>query len=308
MLLLVFLVFIAPYLISLDPDSAEPPHHDLVSQYGRFLDIDGMAIYVEERNAGSSQQVIVLLHGFGGSTFSWRENVPIFAAQGYRVVSLDLKGFGLSHKDAESDYSHRAQADLVAEVLAQLDVHQACFMGHSMGTSVMIHFAHSHPDKVLGLISVSGAISLDRRSEYPAGLLRSRLLRRPAEIVLTRYISKQRVKRMLESAYHTDMVTAEVLDGYYDRIVTGRWAASLMAMTRDMPKNTITFALEDLAFPALILWGEHDTWVTRADIDRWKDRIPEAEFCVIPDTGHMLMEERPELFNDMVLAFLESHA
>jgi pimeloyl-ACP methyl ester carboxylesterase len=91
-LLLILLVFIVPYLISLDPDNTQPPHHDLVSQYGRFLDIDGMAIYVEERNAGSSQQAIVFLHGFGGSTFSWRENAPCFAAQGYRVVSLDLKG------------------------------------------------------------------------------------------------------------------------------------------------------------------------------------------------------------------------
>jgi pimeloyl-ACP methyl ester carboxylesterase len=196
----------------------------------------------------------------------------------------------------------------VAEVLAELGVGQAYLVGHSMGASVMVHFAHAYPEKVLGLVSVSGALSLDRPWEYPAGLLRSSLLRRPAEILLTRYISKERVKRILESAYHTDMVTAEVLDGYYDRIVVGRWAASLIAMTRDMPKNAIAFPLEDLAFPTLILWGQHDTWVTRQDIDRWKDRIPAAEFHVIADAGHMLMEERPELFNDMVLAFLESHS
>lgn len=77
-------------------------------------------------------------------------------------------------------------------------------------------------------------------------------------------------------------------------------------MTRDMHKNTITFALEDIAFPTIIFWGANDTWVRRTDIDAWKDRIPTAEFHVIPEAGHPLMEEKPELFNNMVLAFLES--
>jgi pimeloyl-ACP methyl ester carboxylesterase len=78
-------------------------------------------------------------------------------------------------------------------------------------------------------------------------------------------------------------------------------------MTRDMSENTITFALEDFQFPTLILWGQNDTWVKRIDIDRWRDEIPSAEFHVIPETGHLLMEEKPELFNNMVLAFLQSH-
>jgi pimeloyl-ACP methyl ester carboxylesterase len=96
------------------------------------------------------------------------------------------------------------------------------------------------------------------------------------------------------------------MDGYYNRLVAGQWAQSLLAMTRDMSRNAITFALQDLDFPRLILWGENDTWIKRTDTDRWKDEIPSAEFHVIPETGHLLMEEKPELFNNMVLAFLES--
>ena len=47
--------------------------------------------------------------------------------------------------------------------------------------------------------------------------------------------------------------------------------------------------------------------IKREAIYQWKDKIPSAEFHAIPETGHLLMEENPELFNDMVLAFLESH-
>lgn len=304
---LLFLVLVLPYLVSGGAGSTESPRQDLVSEYGRFLDIDGLAIYVEERNPVASRETIVFVHGFGGSTFSWCENVPFFAGQGYRVISLDLKGFGLSDKDFASDYSHEAQAEAVAEVLERLDVARAYLIGHSMGTSVMLHFAHLYPEKVLALVSVAGALSLDQRSMYPAALLSFGPLRIAGEFLLNRLISKERVGRILEGVYHTDMITAEIVNGYYDRIVTGRWAGSLLAMTRDMHENTITFALEDMAFPTLILWGEYDTVVRRADIDRWKDRIPAAQFHVIPETGHLPMEERPALFNDMVLAFLESH-
>ncbi len=306
-LALLLLVCVVPYLIPIGESQAEISPDDLIGEHGRFLDIEEVDIYVEEQNPESAQATIVFIHGFGGSTFSWRHNVPFFADQGYRVVSLDMKGFGLSHRDFTSDYSHPAQADLLVEVLATLGVYQAYLVGHSMGTSVMLHFAHLYPERILGLISVDGAVNLDGGAVFPAALLNFGPVRRAGEVFLTRYATKERVGQILESAYYQDIVTAEVVDGYYNRLVSGQWAQSLLAMTRDMSENTITFTLEDLEFPTLVLWGENDTWIKRTNIGRWIDEIPSAEFHVIPETGHMLMEENPELFNNMVLAFLESH-
>jgi len=295
-------------MIPLGEPQGEISPDELVGEHGRFLDIDGESIYVEEQNPESAQATIMFIHGFGGSTFSWRHNVPFFAGQGYRVVSLDLKGFGLSHKDFISSYSHAVQAGLLAEVLARLEIDQAYFVGHSMGTSVMLHFAHLYPEKVLGLISVDGAVNLDKGATYPFALLNFPPFRRIGEVFLTRYGTKERIGQILKSAYYRqDIVTAEVVDGYYSRLVSGQWAQSLLAMTRDMSENTITFALEDLQFPTLILCGRNDTWDKRIDIDRWRDEIPSAEFHAIPEAGHMLMEENPELFNNMVLTFLRSH-
>ena len=306
-LTLLFLLCAVPYLIPLGQPHSETSSDDLVGEHGRFLDIDGASIYVEEQNPESARATIVLIHGFGGSTFSWRHNAPFFAGQGYRVVSLDMKGFGLSHKDFSSDYSHLAQAGLLAEVLHRLGVDQAYLVGHSMGTSVMLHFAHLCPEEVLGLISVDGAVNLDKGGIFPSALLSFPPFRRIGEVFLTRYVTKERVGQLLESASYQDIVTTEVIDGYYNRLIIGESAQSLLAMTRDMSKNTITFALEDLDFPLLILWGEEDTWVKRTSIEQLADRMPSAEFHALPETGHMLMEEEPELFNNMVLTFLNSH-
>jgi pimeloyl-ACP methyl ester carboxylesterase len=304
---LFLMVCALPYLIPLGDTQAEISPDELVGEHGRFLNIDGMSIYVEEQNPESLQATIVFIHGFGGSTFSWRDNAPFFASQGYRIVSLDMKGFGLSYKDFASDYSHPAQAELLAKVLARLGVDRAYFVGHSMGTSVMLHFAHLYPEKVLGLVSVDGAVNLDEGRISFSALLNLAPFQKAGEVFLTRYVTKDRIGQLLESASYQDIVTAEVVDGYYNRLVTGQWAQSLLAMTRDMSRNTITFALEDLDFPTLILWGENDTWVKQTDIDRWRDRIPSAEFHAIPETGHMLMQEEPFFFNIVVLAFLKSH-
>jgi pimeloyl-ACP methyl ester carboxylesterase len=304
---LLILVCGIPYLIPLGNTQPEVSSNDLVGEHGRFLDIDGVHIYVEEQNPDSVQSTIVLIHGFGGSTFSWRHNAPFFASQGYRVVSLDMKGFGLSYKDFTSDYSHSAQAELLAEVLTSLNIDRAYLAGHSMGTSVMLHFSHLYPEKVMGLISVDGAVNLDGGFMRISGALNFGLFRRIGEVFLTRYLTKERVGKLLGSASYQDIATAEVIDGYYNRLVTGQWAQSLLAMTRDMSKNTIAFPLEDITFPTLVFWGEQDTLVKRIQMDKWVDKIPSAEFHVIPDTGHLLMEEHPELFNNMILAFLESH-
>jgi len=305
---LFFAACVLPYLLPLGHQTRISPA-DLGTKYRQILDIDGVRIYVEERNAESAQPTIVFIHGFGGSTFSWRHNAPFFASQGYRVVTLDLKGFGLSYKDFASDYSHPAQARLLAEVLARLGVDRAWFVGHSMGTSVMLHFAHLYPEEVLGLISVDGAVSLNGSAVNPFALLSFGPFRRAGEVFLTRYITVERVGQILRSAYYQqDMVTPEVVHGYYDRLVFFRqWAQALLAMTRDMRENTITFALEDLDCPTLILWGENDTWVKRSSIEQWADRIPSAEFRAVPEAGHLLMEEKADLFNSMVLAFVESH-
>ena len=307
-LALLFVFCVLPYLIPLGEPQVEISPDELASEHGQFLDIDGVRIYVEEQNADSAQATIVFIHGFGGSTFSWRLNAPFFAGQGYRVVSLDMKGFGLSYKDPASDHSHPEQARLLAEVLARLGIDHAYLVGHSMGTSVMLHFAHLYPEKVLGLISVAGAINPDVGATGISVLLNFGPFRRIGEVFLTRYAGKERLGQILSSAYYRkDIVTAEVADGYYNRLVIGQWAQSLLAMTRDMSRNAITFPLEDITSPTLILWGEHDTWVKRADIGKWRDQIPSAEFQAIPETGHLLMEEDPEWFNNLVLAFLESH-
>jgi hypothetical protein len=74
-----FFVCALPYIIPVGQTQAEMSPNELVTEHGRFLDIDGVPIYVEEQNPESAQATIVFIHGLGGSTFSWHHNAPFFA-------------------------------------------------------------------------------------------------------------------------------------------------------------------------------------------------------------------------------------
>lgn len=303
---IIFILTALPYLIPLSDVESEASIQSLMSPSGKLLNIESYNIYVEEHGPATGE-AIVLIHGFGGSTFSWRNNIPFLVENGYRVIALDLKGFGLSSRDFQSDYSHKAQAAIVNKVLQQIGAEQAYLISHSMGSSVMFHFAHLYPEKVLGMISVDGSIIIKKSSDFPNVLLNFPPFQRSGRVILTNYLSKDKFRSIFESTYfNKDILSKDVIDGYYDRAIRVGWEQSLLAMVRDMPQNAIDFPLNTLMFPALIIRGDNDTWVSQKDLDSWRNEIPDAEFSLIASAGHVPMEEQPAVLNEIVLDFLRS--
>src|SRR3990172_12332306 len=126
----------------LEPESAGAP--------GMFVDIDGVRVHYVEAGRGDP---VVLIHGWNGSTFSYRHTIPELA-QNHRVVALDLLGFGYSGRPARADYSVTAQVRLVAGLMDRLDIPSAVVAGHSMGGGIAMRLALSHPERVERLVLV----------------------------------------------------------------------------------------------------------------------------------------------------------
>ena len=129
---------------------------------GKVIDVDGVAIhYVERAPPGRSRDevpTIVMIHGFGGHTFSFRHQLSEFGDE-YRCVAIDLKGFGYSARPKGGDYSLTEQARLMLRTMDLLDIDRAVLIGHSMGGEVAMRIAATAPERVEKLIlaaSVSG--------------------------------------------------------------------------------------------------------------------------------------------------------
>jgi pimeloyl-ACP methyl ester carboxylesterase len=304
--LLAFIFLILPYLAPVSQNYSQIALEALATPSGRFLNIGSERVYIEEQGLQFTP-VIILIHGFGGSTFTWRDNIPFLAQQGFHVIAIDLRGFGLSSREPDADYSHKAQAALVAAALQQLQIKQAYFIGHSMGGNIMLHLAHSNPELMLGLVSVDGAVNLKAGSHLPAVLLGFPPFDRAGRVILTNYISRTRFVSFLTSAYfRQEILDSYVIDGYYNRAIRPGWEKSLFAMTQVSARNVIDFPLSSINAPTLILRGAKDTWVSQADTDNWKDQIQRSAFKLIPDSGHLPMEEQPAFFNETVVDFIQS--
>lgn len=299
--LLLFVTLILPYLIPLSGGRGVDP--TTLTTTGQFVQVGDYRTYVERQGVGSGR-AIVLLHGFGESTQIWRETLPVLAAAGYDAIALDLKGFGLSDKNWGDDFSHMAQADLVAGVMDELGIAQATIVGHSMGGSVAAHFYVRHPEKTDKLIFVDGgAFQLEGEGESSGltNLLYFPPFRRWARHGLRRVTSAENRQRQWRSAYaDRSFLTEDRLALRMRYQQTRDWDAAYLGVLRDGNENGLPRWVDSVEIPMTVIWGEQDRWI-RLGTGRWFAERLNAPLVTIPNAGHLPMEEQPTMFNQSLL-------
>ena len=129
---------------------------DYGSASDHFVEIDGQQIRVLDAGKGD---VVLFIHGFGSFIEAWSLVMPAFRKQGYRVVALDLPGFGKSDK-INRDYSPHGLAVTVHQVMKKLGIDRAHVVAHSWGCSVALALARYRPMHV-GRLVLTGAWVFD---------------------------------------------------------------------------------------------------------------------------------------------------
>lgn len=268
--------------VFLIPVSAQSTPQELADPDGQFLDIDGVSIYIQA-HGDAANPAVILLHGFGGSTFTWRGTLDPLVEAGYYMVAMDLPPFGLSDKSAELDYSRTGLANLVVGAMDELEIETAVIVGHSMGGGVTAYLGARYPERVRGLIFVSGGLfeampdtaatsQADTSSRDGLfGMLEGIDPSSPLAGVLVRtFLTPDRFTDLLESAYtRTDVITPEVIAGYQRPLLTDDWPEGLLAFSAaeemtPVSLDDLTAAIDENDIPVLIVWGESDTWVSIA--------------------------------------------
>jgi pimeloyl-ACP methyl ester carboxylesterase len=300
------LVFVLPYLIPLPPQPDLDPEK-LAWPGGRFITVDGTRTFVEEAGPADGPAV-VLIHGFAGSTFSWRHTLPALADAGYRAVAFDLKGFGLSDKTFAGDQSDPAQAEFTARVMDTLGISRATIVGRSWGGNILAHFALMYPERVDKLVIVSGA-TIEGRGGLAnlTQLLWVPPFRRWGQIALRTLAKPEWLEERLRLATaDPDFVTPEVAAGYMVFWQTKGWDLSWLANLRDSGRNGLPEPVTTITAPILIVWGAKDVGVPLAAGEELHAKLPQSELTVFPDAGHMVAEEQADDFNRRLIQFLST--
>src|SRR5919106_4950858 len=105
------------------------------SDRSRFIDVDGVRVHYQE--AGDRHApALVLIHGFASSTLVWSKVFLKLSEAGFRVIALDMLGYGYSAKPRKGEYTIAGQAKLVTGLLNRLGIPRALFVGSSYGGAV----------------------------------------------------------------------------------------------------------------------------------------------------------------------------
>lgn len=249
---------------------------------------------------------ILLIHGFGGSTFSWEKIAPVLSSYGYQVVAVDVPPFGFSEKRSDLNGSIGTRAQLINEFIKYLDPETKWHLtGHSMGGAIAKAMVLLNPEQFLTLNLTAPALF---DSLVPGEYNVPFLFKIPGiasftgNIAQECFITHDRIQSMLESAYGKEPTNEQTEQYYRPLSIEGTSRAILNNARR--AKEPRELNIGDLRLPVLAIWGDNDTWVPYQDNKKTLELIPTYELVLIPDAGHNPMETHPEIYLQKYLEFL----
>ena len=240
---------------------------------------------------------LIILHGLFGTLDNWQTLAKSWADH-YLVYLVDLRNHGRSPQ--VDGLSYPAMAEDLHDFMEQNWIHKAHILGHSMGGRVAMEFALSYPDMVDNLIVVDIAPRPDRpgHDDIFAALfavdLKTIQSRQAAEAILEQYIDEWGVRQFLLKNL------SRMKEGGFE------WKMNLPVIHRDYA-NILEPPTQDGPFegPTLFIRGENSGYVKDEDILRIQELFPHSALRSIPDAGHWVHADQPEVLKGIVMEFLE---
>jgi pimeloyl-ACP methyl ester carboxylesterase len=257
---------------------------------GRHADLPGVKLWFTD--TGGDGIPIVLLHANTGTSESWEAQAAAFAAQGYRVIAFDRRGWGKSVADAATGPqpgSVAADLDALADHLKLGKFH---LVGVAGGGYVAIDYAGWRPERLRSLVI---AASTGQFSE-------GEMVDIAARIEIPELRKQGAVYREVGPSYR-----GADPDG------TRRWIEiEAHARQPGVPSQPLrtpnTFAkLATITVPVLVMAADADLLAPPAVMRAWASHLKSYEWAAVPDSGHAIAWEHPDVFNESVLAFVKRH-
>lgn len=269
-------------------------------QYSRFVRAGGLEWHVQVAGQGP---VLLLLHGTGAATHSWRGLLPLLA-QHFTVVAPDLPGHGFTDAPAANRLSLPGMARALQTLLWTLDLPPVLAAGHSAGAPILVRMQLDGQLSLKGLIGLNGALlplgGMAGQLFSPLAKLLTGLPGLP-DLFAWRARDPKVVERLLEA-------TGSRIDPegvrLYQRVVTrrGHAAAALSMMANwDLPSLTGSFGKIDV--PVLLIAGANDKTISPTQSEQVAAQVQRGRYVCLPALGHLAHEEDPATIAALIEAF-----
>lgn len=252
---------------------------------------------------------VLLIHGFCGATFCWRNSFDTLVKAGYKVVAVDLPGFGYSERSATLNQSQSYRAKLLWDMLTAIDRSDTTkwnIVGHSMGGGAAEAVALTNPARTKSLTVVAGMVFINNKdiNSVVVGLVNTQLYKSLLLIYTEHsYLSFNHFRRELKSIYGYQPDTATVNEFLIPMAIDGsaETVINLIANAREI-KPLNAEGLKQL--PVMFIWGKKDRTIRLRNAKKIKRVAPNIELNVISTAKHIPMETHPREFNPVLIDFL----
>jgi pimeloyl-ACP methyl ester carboxylesterase len=245
----------------------------------------------------SSSEWTIFIHGFGGSSNVWFKQIKAFQEH-FNVVLVDLRGHGKSQQQVtHRKYSFDLIAKEVAEVIDFLKIQQAHFIGVSLGSIIIRQIALNYPGKVKSMIFAGAITQLDIKSRFFLKLGRTL---QPVLPYMALY--KLFAKIMMPKKNHKE--SRLIFIGEAKKLVRKefkRW----FKLTGRLTKYLNYLHHENKDEKALYIMGNEDHLFVGPVREIVKDN-PNLSLQIVPNSGHVVNVDQPDVFNNLAIAFIKN--
>jgi magnesium chelatase accessory protein len=277
-------------------DGADWPNRDS----SRFVNAGGIAWHVQVMGTGP---VLLLAHGTGAASHSWRALAPLLARH-FTVVAPDLPGHGFTATPELPRLSLTGMERTLQKLLQALDLAPALAVGHSAGAAVIAQMTLDRQIAPRGLVSLNGALlPIAGMPGHLFSALAKALLFVPfvPELFALGAADRSRVARLIRDTGST--IDAEGLDLYARLVRSPGHVNAALRMMATWDLSGLTRALPKLPVPLLLIAGTHDRTVPASEASRVHNLVPSSEVALLAGLGHLAHEERPDDVADRIVAF-----
>lgn len=270
-------------------------------QYGKLIDLPGGKLWVDD-SGGQGAPVIFLHAGSGTGALFTPYQRAAFIKAGYRYISYDRAGVGLS----PASPNKTSDDELLLQLLDKLGIKRVHLVAVAAGGGLGLKVVLSHPERVASIVVANSLGSVSDKTYQAMG---DRIRPRAAWGAMP--VEMQELSPSYR-AVNEDGVKRWLALGRHDRMAPPPAAGAMPAPTPQpgnpaKPGNQpITFAaLESIKTPTLLLTGDADGYTPPSVLRLFKTHMKAADMVIVPDSGHASFWENPDVFNQAVLGFLK---
>jgi pimeloyl-ACP methyl ester carboxylesterase len=271
-----------------------------------FISLSDIKIHYER--AGDGQTAVVLVHG---NIASWRWWLPVLEnpPAGCTAYAPDMRGFGESEHPEDGYAIEQFATDLDAFV-NEMAVDHIYLVGHSLGAAVALQYAVQHPRKVRKMLLVSPppAEGMPCSPQEDHALFGLTLPHFAENTHMQDFFRSARMDRAILSHVLTRITPGMDHGSKFFAALVGDASLisreTLKGVIQSLGSWTVQDRLPALDMPVLILWGDKDTVVERAPLERMARDLLHAELVVWEGVGHAPQLEQPERFHALLMEFI----